>query len=595
MDKTLLHASSPLASQQLDSILALTSDLNPIQKAWVSGFLAGQQLSDSQVNVSSHSASPVTMTILVGSQTGNAKQVAQALADQAAQQGLACELVNMADFKPQQLKKIRFLAIVVSTHGEGEPPDDALPLHKFIYSKKAPQLPELAYGVFALGDASYEHFCKTGHDFHTQLASLGAQAMHDVIECDVTFAKQADEWQQQILALLAAQQPSTTQPLASVTPIHAPVSRGYSRDTPFSAELLTNQTITSRHATKDVRHIELSLADSGISYQPGDALGVWFSNCANDVAAIAHALDLDLQTEVTFDEQTTSLLTILTEYAELSQLTPKFVQQYAQLNADQALIQQLADQTLLRSFLASYQLVDLVQQYPLVITAQAFVDLLRPMVPRLYSIASAQSEVEDEVHLTVAVVEYDAHGRLHTGAASGFLAARAEQIGHVKVYVQANPHFRLPSDPSRDVIMIGPGTGIAPFRAFLQERDATSAAGRNWLFFGNQRFLDDFLYQAELVKYRDQGLLNRFDVAFSRDQAEKIYVQDRIREHGAELFAWLQNGAHLYICGDAQRMAKDVHAALTEVLQTHGGMDQAQAETYLDDLRSQQRYQKDVY
>ena len=600
MKNTQLTTSTPLANDQLNDLLALTTRLSPIQLAWVSGFLAGQQAETFSQQSALHAPQPVaaatSMTILVGSQTGNARTVATQLAEQAAQQGLPHQLVNMADFKPNKLKGETFVVLVVSTHGEGEPPDDALELYKFLHGKKAPKLDGLQFSVFALGDASYEFFCKTGHDFHAQLTHLGATALLPVVECDVEFEQPAVAWSKDVLGLLAEQQDQApAQPLASVTPINGQVLSKYNRSHPFAAEILANQKITSRHASKDVRHIELSLAGSELTYQPGDALGVWFSNDPAVVEGIIRGLGLSADAKVEFNGQQGSLAEVLREHVELSLLTPKIVQNYSELADNAALSAIVADKEALRQLIDSHQLIDLVKHYPLTTDAQTLVSLLRPLAPRLYSIASAQSEVEDEVHLTVAKVAYHAHGEDHLGAASGFLAERVGSDGDVKVFIQPNTHFRLPHNPATDIIMIGPGTGIAPFRAFLQEREATEATGRNWLFFGNQHFLDDFLYQAELVKYRDQGVLTHFDVAFSRDQAEKVYVQQRLLERGAEVYQWLESGAHLYICGDATRMAKDVHSALLEVLKTHGQLDTDAAEAYLEQLRADKRYQKDVY
>ena len=600
-----LHASaSPLSAEQINQLNLLVGQLNPIQQAWVSGYLAAASQSQGLAgSVQPQTSASAKLTILVGSQTGNARGIAQQLEQKASQKGLAVELVSMADFKPNALKKEQLVTIIVSTHGEGDAPDDAVTLHKFLFGKKAPQLTDLKYSVLALGDSSYEYFCKTGHDFDQQLAALGATRVSDIVECDVDFEQTADTWINSTIeqfgnALKEINGSNTVAQSAQVLPFEQAAAPTFTRQHPFSAPLLTNQKITGRGSDKNIRHIELSLEDSGITYQPGDALGVWFDNDPALVQAIVNKLNLNAEQQVQWQGESYSLLTLLTTHLELTLLHPNFVKHYAAL-IDSPELQALAEnKTALREYCAERQLIDVLVEYPAPaerITADQLVTGLQKLTPRLYSIASSQSEVEDEVHLTVAVVEYQNNNEARLGGASGFLAYRADEVEAVNVYVQANTNFRLPQNPEAPVIMIGPGTGIAPFRAFLQERDAQQAKGKNWLFFGNPHFTTDFLYQAELIKYRDSGLLTNFDVAFSRDQANKIYVQDRLIQNGEQVFQWLEEGAHVYICGDANRMAKDVHNALIQIIQTHGDQDEAGAIEYLEQLRQAQRFQKDVY
>ena len=607
-----IQTASPLSTQQNAALSQLVDQLTPIQQAWVSGYLSAISQSNTlSLPTAAEPTAQAELTILVGSQTGNAKSIATKLHEQASNQGLAVKLVNMSDYKPAKLKKEQFVAIVVSTHGEGDAPDDAITLHKFLYGKKAPKLDGLKYSVLALGDSSYEFYCKTGHDFDQRLAELGASRLSDIVECDVDFEESADAWVDASLALFEEQlkqingdadnNQSPVVPFTGLAANTAASSSAYSRNTPFSAELLANQKITSRNSSKDVRHIELSLEDSDISYQAGDALGVWFDNDPQLVDKLLALLSIEESQTVDFEGQQISIKTALVKHFELTQLHPGFVEKYAQYSGNDELAALLADKAALRSFVTERQVIDVVSQYPVAkdssITAEQLVASLRKISPRLYSIASAQAEVEEEVHLTVAVVDYEAYGERHLGGASGFLAHRAddESITGINIYVEENSNFRLPQDNDTNVIMIGPGTGIAPFRAFLQQREANEAEGKNWLFFGNQHFIDDFLYQSELISYRDSGLLTRLDVAFSRDQEQKVYVQDRIKEQGEELFQWLSSGAHLYICGDGNRMAKDVHQALISVICEHGKQSIEQAEEFLDNLREQRKYQKDVY
>lgn len=588
---------SPLSEQQITDLQQLVSQLSPIQQAWVSGYLAASsQSASSLAPVNSAPVAQEQLTILVGSQTGNAKGIAQNLLAQCQQQGVNAKLVNMADFKVNQLKKETLITILVSTHGEGDAPDDAVTLFKYLHGNKAPKLDKLRYNVLALGDSSYEFFCKTGHDFDQQLQKLGAERIADIVECDVDFEETATAWVDNTITafkpLLA--ETGSVSGQGQVVPFATTTSK-YNRDNPFAAELLTNQKITSSFANKDVRHIELSLADSGIHYKPGDALGLWFDNDPALVEEVLQLTSIDPTTEVKWQEKTISVSKALLSHYELTLLHPGFVQELAQFSQQPELLSLIEDKANLRAYVAERQVIDVLREYPTELSAEQLLNSLRKLTPRLYSIASSQEEVDEEVHLTVAVVDYEAFGKDHLGGASGYLANRVEEQQTVNVYIENNDHFRLPANDDATVIMIGPGTGIAPFRAFLQQRDASAAQGKNWLFFGNQHFLGDFLYQSELLAYRNSGLLSQLDVAFSRDQEQKIYVQDKLKQQGAAIYDALQQGAYVYVCGDASRMAKDVHQALIEIIEQHGALTNEQATDYLDELRQQHRYQKDVY
>lgn len=597
---SLAAQASPLSAQQIKDLQSLVSQLNPIQQAWVSGYLAAAAqlaggLSAAPAQQTNESA---VLTILYGSQTGNAKAVATKVKVAAEQQGIVVKLADIGSYKTTALAKEKYLLIVTSTYGEGEPPESAVAFHKFLFSKKAPKLDGLKYAVLGLGDTSYEFFCKTAIDFDEQLAALGAKRLHARADLDVDYAAQAASWTETAVLAFA---PELKQAAGSAQVIAWPGATAtaghdsaYHKDTPFAAELSVNQKITGRDSTKDVRHIEISLADSGITYQPGDALGVYFLNDDKAVEAILTATGLDGSTEVQLAGQTLALKTALTEQLELTQSYPSFVEKYAQATANSELLELVKDKAALRQYLDNRQTLDVILQNPAPLKAQQLVDALRKQQPRLYSIASSQAEVGDEVHLTVGVVRYDAFGATHLGGASGFLAERLEEGAVVKVFVEHNDNFRLP-DHETPVIMIGPGTGIAPFRAFLQERDQAGATGQNWLFFGNPHFTQDFLYQVELQDYLKRGVLSKLDVAFSRDQAQKVYVQDKLRLKAEEIWTWLQQGAYLYICGDGNKMAKDVHQALLDIAQQQGGFSAEQAEQYFDDLRQAKRYQKDVY
>ncbi len=588
---------------QLNQITQAIAGLNASQLTWVSGFVAGLAAAQdpNAVNIASSATTSVaepagSLTIIYGSQTGNAKGIATAYQAKASEAGISAKVVSMADYKPRQIKNETHVAIVVSTHGEGEAPDDAVELHEFLGSKKAPKLPNLKYAVLGLGDTSYEFFCQTAKDFDTRLATLGATAIVERVDCDVDYDSVAAQWQDDVLAKIKDDLTAkTTHVPVAPAANSATVASIYNKKSPFAGTLLTSQKITGRDSIKDIRHIEISLEDSGIQYQAGDALGVYFLNDDTIVKRILGAYNLNEDEMVTVGEESMTLATALTEKCELTLSYPTFIKALAESTGDKALSTLLADKAALREYLVPRQIVDIAIDYPVKLTSQQLVDACRPLTARLYSIASSQTEVEDEVHLTVALVEYEEHGFVHQGGASGYLAKRLEEGASVKVYVESNDNFRLPSDPNTPVIMVGPGTGIAPFRAFMQERDAQEAEGKNWLFFGNPSFTQDFLYQTEWQGYVKSGLLSKVSLAFSRDQAEKIYVQHRLIEQGAEVYEWLQAGAHFYVCGDANHMAKDVEQALLNIYQTHGKQSADEAKQSLLALRKAKRYQKDVY
>ncbi|MCS6116511.1 assimilatory sulfite reductase (NADPH) flavoprotein subunit [Shewanella baltica] len=596
--KELSSLASPLSQGQVEKLKQLTSELSAVQLAWVSGYLAATA-NAGQLAPAAQAQTAQTVTILYGSQTGNGRGVAKALADKAQAQGYAVNLASMGEYNVRQLKQETVLLLVVSTHGEGEAPDDAIELHKFLASKRAPKLDNLHYSVLALGDSSYEFFCQTGKDFSTRLALLGAKSLLPLVECDVDYEAAAGQWHADVLEAVKPLIETSSASVVSIGTAKAIGESEFTKQNPYSAEVLASQKITGRGSDRDVRHVEIDLGDSGLSYQAGDALGVWFSNNEVLVDEVLVGLSLAADELVTIGTESLTLKQALLEKKELTQLYPGLVKAWAELSGSTQLLALSEDKEQVRHFILKHQFADLVAQYPLTnsavtLSAARLLELLRPLTPRLYSIASSQSEVETEVHLTVALVEDERHGAARFGGASHFLAS-AQEGTQVKVYVESNKHFRLPENPDTPVIMVGPGTGVAPFRAFMQERVAQGIQGDSWLFFGNPHFEQDFLYQTEWQQYLKNGDLSRIDVAFSRDQAHKVYVQHRIKEQGQALWQWLQNGAHLYICGDAERMAKDVHQALIEVAVEVGGLNPEAAEAYFETLRSDKRYQKDVY
>ncbi|HDX8782296.1 TPA: NADPH-dependent assimilatory sulfite reductase flavoprotein subunit [Klebsiella michiganensis] len=588
----------PLSPEQMARLQAATTDFTPTQLAWVSGYFWGvlNQQPGAAVVAPAQAAEVPSITLISASQTGNARRVAEALRDDLQAAQLNVKLVNAGDYKFKQIASEKLLVVVTSTQGEGEPPEEAVALHKFLFSKKAPKLTDTAFAVFGLGDTSYEFFCQSGKDFDNKLAELGGERLLDRVDADVEYQAAAAEWRARVVEALKARAPAAvpSQLIASgsVNEIH---TSPYTKEAPLTATLAVNQKITGRDSEKDVRHIEIDLGDSGLRYQPGDALGVWYQNDPALVKELVELLWLTGEEPVTVDGKTLPLAEALEWHFELTVNTGNIVENYATLTRSESLLPLVGDKAQLQHYAATTPIVDMVRFSPAQLDAQALVDLLRPLTPRLYSIASSQAEVESEVHVTVGVVRYDIEGRARAGGASSFLADRVEEDGEVRIFIEHNDNFRLPANPQTPVIMIGPGTGIAPFRAFMQQRAAEGAEGKNWLFFGNPHFIEDFLYQVEWQSYVKEGVLSRIDLAWSRDQQQKVYVQDKLREQGAELWRWINDGAHIYVCGDANRMAKDVEQTLLEVIAEYGAMDAEAADEFLSELRVERRYQRDVY
>ena len=589
--------------QQLDQFSAT-------QLAWLSGYCWARSQNGQAAAVGSAAASASTVaaapaavarkiTVLSASQTGNARRVAEQLLVQLQEASLDAQLVAAGDYKAKSIASEDILLIVASTQGEGEPAEEAVSLHKFLHGKKAPQLAQLSYAVLALGDTSYPNYCQAGKDFDAVLEKLGATRLAERVDCDLDFQAASEAWRTQVAGVVQQLAAASAAPAAGAAPSASNsvvAEQHYSKENPYSATLSVSQKITANDANKDVRHIEIDLADSGIHYAAGDALGVWFSN---DEALVAEVLGLaglsGDETVSLANGQSLSIKEALTFHDELTQNTPQFIKGYAELSQNAALLQLIQDTTALQAAVDCTPIAGILHDYPHAISAEQLHGLLRPLTPRMYSIASAQAEVETEVHLTVGRVAYEHHGQAYTGGASGFLSDRVEEGGEIKVFVEPNKNFRLPENGDTPIIMIGAGTGVAPFRAFIQQRDNNGDAGLNWLVFGNQKFTDDFLYQAEWLQYRKNGLLNKVSTAWSRQGKEKVYVQHKLRENAADVWQWLQNGAHVYVCGDALKMAKDVEQALLDIIAEHGNMSLDDADEYLSELRENKRYQRDVY
>ena len=595
-----MNQANPLPAE----LSAQLSALSPTQLAWLSGYCWAQSQGAAAPlpEVSSVQPAPAArrVTVLSASQTGNARRVAEQLHAGLKAAGVEARLTGAGDFKSKTLPDEDIVLLVTSTQGEGEPPEEALPLYKFLSGKKAPDLGKLTFAVLGLGDSSYPKFCQAGKDFDAKLSGLGAGRLADLALCDLEFQAAADAWVAAVVPKVAelctqSAAPTPTAQTAAASDGGEPI-QSYTKERPYTAALSVRQKITSRTAEKDVEHIEIDLSGSGIRYKAGDALGIWPVNAPELVKEILDLNNLSGNEAVKLaDGSETDIQTALSEAADITQNTPAFVRQYAELSDNTELKDIADDNAKLDAYLAATPPVGVLAANPHPLDAQTLLGLFRTQTPRLYSIASAQDEVGEEVHLTVGVVRFDHHGNTYTGAASGYIGARLEEGGEVRVFIEPNPHFRLPENGDTPVIMIGAGTGIAPFRAFMQQRSTNGDGGKNWLFFGNQRLADDFLYQLEWVDFRKDGLLTRADLAWSRQGEHKVYVQHKIAEHAAEVWNWLQQGAHVYVCGDATRMARDVEEALLEVIAGQGKLSRDEAEDYLNDMREDKRYQRDVY
>lgn len=601
---------SPFNQEQVELLNQLLPILTETQQIWLGGYLSASQLA-TQSNASGSVAvleAPSKkieviskeVTILYGSQTGNGQTLAEKLTKNLKAEEFQVTLASMNEFKPNSLKNIENLLLIVSTHGEGDPPDNALPFYEFLHGKRAPQLDNLHYSILSLGDSSYEFFCQTGKQFDERLLKLGAKQLSPRVDCDLDYDESAAEWFTNVLATLNEQQGSSS------TTVQQPVNKGvteqleYSRTNPFKAEILENLNLNGRGSNKETRHLELSLEGSNLEFEPGDSLGIFPENDTELVDTLIAEMGWNASEAVKVNNQgeLKPLREALISNFEITVLTKPLLQKAVQFTANNELKELLesAKEQECRDYLYGRDLLDLVRDFaPWEVTLSNFVAILRKIPARLYSIASSSKANPDEVHLTIGTVRYEAHGRDRVGVCSDECAVRAQPGDHLPVYVQRNSNFKLPEDPNTPLIMIGPGTGIAPFRSFLEEREEIGAEGKTWLFFGDQHFVTDFLYQVEWQQWLKEGVLTRMDVAFSRDTKDKVYVQHRMIENSQAIFKWLEEGAVLYVCGDEKHMAADIHTTLEKIIEKEGAMSTKEASDYLADMQQQKRYQRDVY
>jgi sulfite reductase (NADPH) flavoprotein alpha-component len=576
-----LPNTAPFAPEQIAALDQVIGSASQVQRAWLSGFLAGLDAAEGKAAApAAAAADKPKLTILYATESGNSEALAGQARQAAAKRGFAVRVLDMADADIATLKSAGTVVAIVSTWGDGEPPQRAAPFFRALMGESAPRLDGVKFAVLALGDSSYAQFCETGRQFDARFEALGAIRAAERIDLDLDYEAGAKTWLRDTLEILA--------PKDAGSVIHVdfqkPLPVAASKAAPFAAEITAHHKLTSDRADSETWQVELSLAGSGLSYEPGDALGILPENDPALVAAVRRAAGLP---------DDAGLTDALARSHDISTLTPKHLKDFAAVSGDKALAALAEDGVKRAEFLAGRQLIDLLEMFPHVYAPEAFTALLRPLAPRYYSIASSQKLVDEEAHLTVARLAYQSAGRGRVGVASGMIAERVKAGASLNVFVKANPHFRLPKDDATPIVMIGAGTGVAPYRAFLQEREAAGAKAPAWLVFGHRHFLYDFLYQLEIQDWLKTGVLTRLDLASSRDQPEKRYVQHVLWEQRERLRAQLAEGATLYLCGDAKHMARDVDAVLMRILSE--GKNAGDGQAALDALVTAGRYKKDVY
>ena len=565
------------------------------QKSWLSGFLAGMQsakaIAGSQTSVAGALAAPV-LNILYGTQTGNAEGLAMDAATVARAQGFDAVVQGLDDVSIDAFSVMKRVIITIATYGEGEMPDNAGLFWESIYSTDMPRLPDMQFGILALGDTSYDEFCQAGKLLDTRLEQLGATRLVDRLDCDVDYEDIADEWINKTIPL--ANSGNVIVPAVETSP--QVVKSIWNRKNPYPAKVSVNKLLSGPSSGKEIRHYEIDLADSGLTYETGDALNVMPVNDGVLVKKLTERLSVDR--DIVLEGQEKSIVDLLTYQYEISTPSRNLIAAVeAQAKHEKfSHVLKNGDKEALADFLWGKDTLDLLSlNSEITFTADEFLGLLKPLQHRAYSISSSPSKHLGSVHLTVASVRWREEGRDHLGVCSTFLADRVTANGTAGVFVSPNKAFRIPANDDAPMIMVGPGTGVAPFRAFLEERQMRGAKGKNWLFFGDQTRDSDFIYEQQLLEMQAVGVLSRLDLAFSRDQKEKIYVQNKMHECSVELYQWLEKGAYFYVCGDATRMAKDVDQALRDIVATQANLSADQATDYVNNLKREKRYLRDVY
>ena len=591
---------NPLNEKQLKALNELMDGITSDQAIWISGYLEGKLsglngrfgTAEAVAEIEAQKEPTANLTILYGTETGHSQSLANKLAEKATFKNIKATVSDMYEFNYKKLKEEENVAIIISTHGEGEPPDMAEDFYKYLTGKRAPKLENLSFSVLALGDKSYKHFCKTGEEIYQACKNLDAFSVTPLVKCDVDYEMDAEIWMNNFLMNLAPSAPADVSVANnSAAEVEVPT---YSKKNPFMASVLEKVKITGKDSDKEVYHLELALDDSGITYEPGDSLGIFAQNPDALVEKILKHTGFDPKYKVELEVGEITIKEALTHYLEITILTYDIIKKYFEATKNPQVEKLLNDDKLLDQYLYGHDVLDLLEDFPFEWNPNKLVALLRQLPARLYSISSSQDHVGDEVHVTVSVVRYERKKRLRVGACSSHLADEIELDDQIPIYVEKNPAFKLPANGA-PMIMVGAGTGIAPYRAFLQQREIQGKKGGTWLFFGDRRFRSDFLYQVEWQKLLKSEHLEKMEVAFSRDQQEKVYVQHKLKENQQEVFKWLEEGAYFYLCGDMKYMAKDVNKTLLEIIQSQGGVSREKAEEYVKKLKRERRFQSDVY
>jgi sulfite reductase (NADPH) flavoprotein alpha-component len=595
----MLPEHAPFSPDQRRAIDGLLGALTPPQRFWLAGYLSAGAAEGSSAAAPAASGPAAKLTILYGTESGNCEKLADLSAKAAKKRGFGVTVKNMADWAPAELAKIENLLVIVSTWGDGDAPETAVAFHKDFMTSEGLHLPKLRFSVCAMGDTSYDQFCKIGKDFDARLEALGAHRVFARVDCDLDYEGPHKQWLEGALEAFGPAQAAPADAALVATYDFAPAPAEYSRNNPFRAEMTERVLLNGKGTAKETWHYEISLEGSGLSYEPGDSLGIVPLNAPDVVEGLLKAAKLTGSETLELNGAGSKpLADALREDYDITALSKPVLtklQAFSKSKKLAALLKEGAEDQL-KDYLWGRWISDAVADFaPKGLKAADLAGLLRKLPGRLYSISSSPLAHPGEVHLTVASVRYNAHGQPRKGVASTYLADLVKQGDSVAVYTNTNNNFRLPANTDTPIIMIGPGTGVAPFRAFTEHRAALGHKGRNWLFFGDQRYTYDFLYQVEWQDHLASGALSRIDVAFSRDQPEKVYVQHRLLEKAKDLYAWLQDGAHVYVCGDASRMAHDVHEALLTVIEKQSGKSREAAEAYVEDLKKSRRYQRDVY
>ncbi|MDW4233900.1 assimilatory sulfite reductase (NADPH) flavoprotein subunit [Staphylococcus saprophyticus] len=604
-------SNSPFDQEQAAQLNQIFQTLTAEQQIWLTGYLTAQQGSVAQTTEAPQQVAEYVLnnesesqtnndrhiTVVYGSETGNAQSLAEIFADRLVEHNYTVKLTAMDEIKQKEFKKVEDLFVITATHGEGDPPDNALTFHEFIHSRKAPKLENVRFSVLALGDESYEYFCQTGKDFDAKLLELGAERLADRQDCDLDFDDLAEKWMNKNIEILNQSTGHGSTPTSTET-VQSAKEKRYSKSNPYQAEVLENINLNGRGSNKEVRHVELLLDNYGESFEPGDCVVVLPQNEPEIVTLLIETLgwDKDIEIPINDDGDTLPLEKALTEHFEITKLTKPLLQKAAELFGNTELLSQIDNAEWIQQYVDGRDVIDLLTEFPTSeLKPETFYKLLRKLPAREYSIASSYEATPDEVHITVGAVRYEAHERTRKGVCSVQLAERIQPGDTLPIYLKKNPNFKFPFDEVTPVIMIGPGTGVAPFRSYMQEREELGLSGNTWLFFGEQYFTTDFLYQTEWQAWLKDETLAKLDLAFSRDTEEKVYVQHRIAQQSELFYQWLQDGAAIYVCGDEKHMAKDVHDTIRSVIEQEGDMSEADAEAYLTQMKQEKRYQRDVY